>query len=127
MRRLRVLASGASFLFFVLFRKASRPPLCSIVRMVEAASLIRTDCPSASLISDILWRLGRNRLLFLLLAWLTLLPVITPFPVIEHLRATRTPSFTLDPIFMLSKMHVRTEPYTRVRAFSQGFLQSEYT
>src|SRR3954470_21753283 len=43
--------------------------------------------PSASLSTEVSCRFGRKRRRFLLLAWLTLLPNITPLPVTAQRRA----------------------------------------
>lgn len=62
-----------------------------MVRNVEVATLILTLVPSSSF-NRIVRKLGRDRLLVLLLAWLTLQPVITPLFVKSHLRAISNPS-----------------------------------
>src|SRR4051794_36302888 len=62
------------------------PPFCSMVRIARVQSRIRTDCPRTSDSSEASWRLGRKRRRVRLLAWLTLLPVSTPLPVIWQRR-----------------------------------------
>src|SRR5580658_6802632 len=57
-----------------------------MVRMARVDRRRRKDWPSASDNSEVTWRLGRNRRRVLLLAWLTLLPLNTPFPVISQRR-----------------------------------------
>ena len=55
--------------------------------MVRTALVVmrsRTFSPSVSLISETFCRFGRKRRLVLLCAWLTLLPVCTPLPVMMH-------------------------------------------
>jgi len=55
-----------------------------MVLRVEAATFILLVVPS-SRVTRIVLRFGKNLLLVLLLAWLTLLPTIGPLPVIAHL------------------------------------------
>src|SRR6201995_3394874 len=62
------------------------PPLCSTVRMPRVDRRMRTSCPRLSDSSDVTWRFGRKRRRVLLLAWLTLLPLRTPLPVISQRR-----------------------------------------
>src|SRR5579883_1762994 len=62
------------------------PPLCSTVRIARVESRIRTASPRVSDSIDVSCRLGRKRRRVLLLAWLTLLPVRTPLPVIWQRR-----------------------------------------
>src|ERR1700689_4652032 len=62
------------------------PPLCSILRMARVDRRRRTEVPSASDSSELSCRLGRKRRRLLLLAWLTLLPLSTPLPVISQRR-----------------------------------------
>lgn len=57
-----------------------------MVRSVEAAILIFLVVPSSSVTRTVL-KFGRNLLLVLLFAWLTLLPTIGPLPVIAHFLA----------------------------------------
>src|SRR5277367_6406152 len=62
------------------------PPLCSTVRILRVQSRMRTEAPRMSDSSDVSCRLGRKRRRVLLLAWLTLLPLSTPLPVIWQRR-----------------------------------------
>src|ERR1700689_4837420 len=57
-----------------------------MVRMARVDRRRRKDWPSASDNSEVTWRLGKNRRRVLLLAWLTLLPLNTPLPVISQRR-----------------------------------------
>src|SRR6185503_11378175 len=70
-----------------LSRNASSPPRCSTERSALAEMRSFTVRPSTSEISDTLSRLGRKRRLVRLMAWLTLLPTITPLPVNSQRRA----------------------------------------
>src|SRR5271165_1188033 len=65
------------------------PPLCSTVRIARVDRRRRTDAPSTSDSREVSCRLGRKRRRVLLLAWLTLLPVSTPLPVISQRRDIR--------------------------------------
>src|SRR5690606_10840985 len=87
MRRFSRRTSGLRRLAGVSNNQASSPPLCSTVRMPAADRRRRTSFPSASLIIEVSCTFGRNRRFVLLLAWLTLLPTITPLPVTSHRRA----------------------------------------
>lgn len=87
MRRLILIASPGSFRFGVFRRKASSPPLKSIVRCADVVKRKRTISPNVSLNSDVVCTFGRKRRRVLLWAWLTLLPVRTPLPVIMQRRA----------------------------------------
>src|SRR5258708_34038482 len=60
-----------------------------MVRIAFTVRRSRTGRPSASDSSETTCKLGRKRRLVLLLAWLTLLPVSTPLPVIAHFLAMR--------------------------------------
>src|SRR5580698_2137543 len=57
-----------------------------MVRMARVDRRRRKDWPSASDNSEVTWRLGKNRRRVLLLAWLTLLPLNTPLPVMSQRR-----------------------------------------
>ena len=87
MRRLILIASPGSFRFGVFRRKASSPPLKSIVRCADVVNRRRTISPNVSLNSDVVCTFGRKRRRVLLWAWLTLFPVRTPLPVIMQRRA----------------------------------------
>src|SRR6056297_1551887 len=76
---------------FALARNPSSPPRASTVRRAEADTRRRNVRPSASDISAVSFRFGRNRRLVLLLAWLTLLPTIGPFPVSSQRRDIASP------------------------------------
>jgi hypothetical protein len=86
-RRLSSRASSGRRRSGVPSRKASRPPLCSMVRMPLVDRRIFTGVPSTSDQNEVSCRLGRKRRRVLLLAWLTLLPVRTPLPVMPQRRA----------------------------------------
>jgi hypothetical protein len=86
MRRLILIASPGSFRFGVFSRKASSPPLKSIVRCADVVKRKRTISPNVSLKSDVVCTFGRKRRRVLLWAWLTLFPVRTPLPVIMQRR-----------------------------------------
>src|SRR5882757_6793524 len=58
-----------------------------MVRMPLVLRRIRTDTPRTSETSEVVCRFGRNRRRVLFLAWLTLLPLITPLPVTWQRRA----------------------------------------
>src|SRR5260370_34797567 len=78
--------SGDNLPSGVAFRKASMPPLYSIVRIAAVERRSRTG-PSTSDNTEIVCRLGRKRRFVLTLEWLTLWPTWTPLPVTGHLRA----------------------------------------
>src|SRR5215471_11010944 len=86
MRRFTARAVSVSRRSGVPSRKASMPPLRSTVRIARVESRSRTSEPRISESSELSWRLGRKRRRVLLLAWLTLLPVSTPLPVISQRR-----------------------------------------
>src|SRR5713101_5208623 len=98
-RRLRRRISGDSFLSGLAFRKASMPPLNSIVRIAVVESRNRT-VPNASEISEIVCRFGRKRRFVLMLEWLTLWPTRTPLPVTGHLRDMRHLLYSGDMSFL---------------------------
>src|ERR1700730_1123905 len=89
MRFFRRRISGDNLPSGVAFRKASMPPLYSIVRIAAAERRIRTG-PSTSDNTEIVCRLGRKRRFVLTLEWLTLWPTWTPLPVMGHFRAMGT-------------------------------------
>ena len=62
------------------------PPLYSMVRIARVDSRMRTCTPRTSDSSEVSCRFGRNLRRVRLLAWLTLLPVSTPLPVIWQRR-----------------------------------------
>ena len=72
--------------------------------------------------NETFWRFGINRLLFLLLAWLTLLPVITPLPVMEHRRATEPSPFLISHS-ILKRVGRGYTPLFIQRQGSDGFSQ----
>src|SRR5690606_37984921 len=67
-------------------RKLSSPPRCSTERSADAETRRRKLCPRASDIKVTSQRFGRKRRRVLLLAWLTLLPLITALPVSSQAR-----------------------------------------
>src|SRR5262249_30493791 len=85
-RRFRRRASSDSLLSLTESRKASMPPLISIVFRPRVVTRRRTDWPRASLSTLVSCRLGRKRRRVLLLALLTVLPGTTPLPEIKQRR-----------------------------------------
>src|SRR5690606_2948754 len=112
-RRARWESSASS----ALARNASRPPRCSTVRRALAEMRRRKFWPSASDISVTWTRLGRKRRRVLLLAWLTLLPVMTDLPVSSQ---ARDMSFNLQ--FCRAKYRYRTNR-GGARAISGGLME----
>src|SRR5690606_16857965 len=96
-----------SSVVLALTRNASRPPRCSTVRRALAEMRRRTFWPRASEISVTSHRFGRNRRRVLLLAWLTLLPVITALPVSSQARDISC-TFVLLPGHAKLPHHVQT-------------------
>src|SRR5215469_6014190 len=85
MRRFSRRISGESLRSGVPFKKASIPPLNSMVRIALVDRRSRT-APIASDSSETVCKFGRKRRLVLRFEWLTLLPTWTPLPVTGHLR-----------------------------------------
>jgi len=74
-----------SFCFFTDLRYWSRPPLKSTERTAALVTFNVTFFLSLSLIKVTFFKFGKNLLLVLLLAWLTLLPFKGDTPVSSHL------------------------------------------
>src|SRR3546814_20135812 len=68
-------------------RIATSSMVGKVASSLPSDSFRRTIRPSASDSSAVSWTFGRKRRRVLLLAWLTLLPVITPLPVSWQRRA----------------------------------------
>jgi hypothetical protein len=80
-------ALAESFSSLVLSSQLSSPPLCSTERKPWVDTRNLKPRSSFSLSSVTFCRLGRKTRFVLLLAWLTLLPVMRPLPVSSQMRA----------------------------------------
>src|SRR5882757_9792864 len=95
-----------------------------MVRMPLVLRRIRTDTPRTSETSEVVCRFGRNRRRVLFLAWLTLLPLITPLPVTWQRRAmalsSEARSKTIAPASLPGRGRSYKGPHRRRQAVRHG-------